>query len=147
MKVKKKKKKKKKKGKKEEPSRNIFHTCNEVTAADPSATAPEVRVTPHRFVLCANQEILDFFALQMMCDTRATRVPESLGREIQRSIDAHCRFRKTKQNKKKKKKKGERRGRKEGKNEKERKKERRKGINKENPTFQHVHPSTDVQIA
>ena len=143
MKVKKKKK-KKKKGKKEEPSRNIFHTCNEVTAADPSATAPEVRVTPHRFVLCANQEILDFFALQMMCDTRATRVPESLGREIQRSIDAHCRFRKTKQNKKKRKKKGERRGRKERKNEKERKKE---GINKENPTFQHVHPSTDVQIA
>lgn len=61
MKVKmKKKKKKKQKGKKEKASRNIFHTCNEVMAADPSATAPEVRVTPHRFVLCANQEILDF---------------------------------------------------------------------------------------
>lgn len=83
----------------------------------------------------------------MMCDTRATRVPESLGREYRDRSTPIAVF--EKQNKKTKKKKEKRKAEKEReKGKKEENEERKKeGINKKNPTFQHVHPSTDVQIA
>lgn len=53
---------------------------------------------------------------------------------------------KTKKTKKKREKRKAEKEREKGKKEEneERKKE---GINKKNPTFQHVHPSTDIQIA
>lgn len=82
----------------------------------------------------------------MMCDTRATRVPESLGREYRdRSTSIAVFEKQNKKNEKKKRKKKSGKGEGEG---KERgKRGKKEGINKKNPTFQHVHPSTDVQIA
>lgn len=79
--------------------------------------------------------------------TRARPASPNLGREYRDRSTPIAVF--EKQNKKNEKKREKRKAEKEReKGKKEENEERKKeGINKKNPTFQHVHPSTDVQIA